>query len=208
MPMDPAPRCPRLCPSTEAQTRTCIFFRWTVEDLELINKWAFQGERMIHGNPSGVDNAVSTWGRCCHRLVSLSHFMNPVTIVNAQVLLVGWRKSADSEENTIFLLEGGGWEKFQGPTSPLLSPDLWGVLGGGRGRAWGATASARSPQGHCYSVRLPSGEDPGLPDRPRSQAHLHHMARQPGGRGVSSLAGRGVLLRSPGPLVTEVGMTG
>ncbi|XP_044932649.1 mevalonate kinase isoform X3 [Mustela putorius furo] len=36
--------------------------RWAVKDLELINKWAFQGERMIHGNPSGVDNAVSTWG--------------------------------------------------------------------------------------------------------------------------------------------------
>ncbi|XP_012611970.1 mevalonate kinase isoform X2 [Microcebus murinus] len=40
----------------------CRKQRWTEQDLELINKWAFQGERVIHGNPSGVDNAVSTWG--------------------------------------------------------------------------------------------------------------------------------------------------
>ncbi|XP_059921662.1 mevalonate kinase isoform X1 [Gadus macrocephalus] len=36
--------------------------RWGQEDMELINSWAFQGERIIHGNPSGVDNAVGTWG--------------------------------------------------------------------------------------------------------------------------------------------------
>ncbi|CAL8262946.1 unnamed protein product [Boreogadus saida] len=36
--------------------------RWCQEDMELINSWAFQGERIIHGNPSGVDNAVGTWG--------------------------------------------------------------------------------------------------------------------------------------------------
>nr|XP_046243295.1 mevalonate kinase isoform X2 [Scatophagus argus] len=36
--------------------------RWCQEDLEIINSWAFQGEMIIHGNPSGVDNAVGTWG--------------------------------------------------------------------------------------------------------------------------------------------------
>ncbi|KAM9331386.1 mevalonate kinase [Gastrophryne carolinensis] len=36
--------------------------RWTEAELNLVNRWAFQGERVIHGNPSGVDNAVATWG--------------------------------------------------------------------------------------------------------------------------------------------------
>lgn len=50
--------------------------------LERINRWAFVGELAIHGNPSGVDNTVSTKGKAV--LFKRSNYAEPPTVTPLQ----------------------------------------------------------------------------------------------------------------------------
>ena len=110
----------------------------------------------------------------------------------------------------LFRSEGG--EKFQGPASHLLNPDLWGSWRGGSWQGPGSYRCGELPmrvatvqlQGHGRSA-WQSHEllwDTGFPDPatvlgPPSPRGLWHEAGQPGGR-ASSLAERGVPLCPPG----------
>ena len=47
------------CISSRSQA---LFYDWSARDLDLINKWAFTVEQIIHRTPSGIDNCISVHG--------------------------------------------------------------------------------------------------------------------------------------------------
>ena len=60
-------------------------------DLDLINKWAFQSEKIFHGNPSGIDNTICTYGGTLlfrnNEIQNLTHkiHLNRIVLVNTRV---------------------------------------------------------------------------------------------------------------------------
>jgi mevalonate kinase len=65
---------------TEAREDDCgksktIWLDVNEKKLDLVNRWAFEGERIMHGRPSGIENTVSTYGKILGHYYDL-HFSN------------------------------------------------------------------------------------------------------------------------------------
>ena len=51
-----------------------------------MNQWAFSGEKLIHGTPSGIDNAISTYGNVL--LYKDGRITTHESAANLEILLV------------------------------------------------------------------------------------------------------------------------
>ncbi|XP_022406476.1 mevalonate kinase isoform X2 [Delphinapterus leucas] len=127
--------------------------RWTEESLELINKWAFQGERVIHGNPSGVDNAVSTWGGALrYQQGKISSLKRPPAL---KILLTNTKVP----RSTKALVAGVRSRLLKVPLAPLLG----GFPAGPRHSRLGVQALPLPRGCHFPGVRAVAGGDDGGP---------------------------------------------
>ncbi|XP_063901340.1 mevalonate kinase-like isoform X2 [Zophobas morio] len=80
------------CPPATGGQR---FYRWPQTDLNIINKWAFLLEALIHGVPSGIDNTVSCFGGCIKYCRDSSITLN--ILERCRILLVNTLVSKDTK---------------------------------------------------------------------------------------------------------------
>jgi len=91
--------------------------KFSNEQLDLINQWAFQAEKYIHGSPSGVDNAVSTYGGAL--IFTKGKIDHLKSIPPLQFMLINTKVS----RNTKLLVEGvrTRFNKFTDIIDPILT---------------------------------------------------------------------------------------
>jgi mevalonate kinase len=59
---------------------------WSASELETINRWGLEAEKLIHGTPSGIDNSVSTFGGAIRFRSGQIHHLQ--SMPNVRILLV------------------------------------------------------------------------------------------------------------------------
>jgi len=98
-------------PATSSSTSSSIpTFQPCSHLKELMNSWSFEGEKVIHGNPSGVDNACAVYGGVIvYRRGSPLRFLSAMPPL--QLLVVHTRQSRDTKK----LVAGVGELKDQFP---------------------------------------------------------------------------------------------
>ena len=85
-------------------------------DLDLVNKWSFQCEKIIHGKPSGIDNSVSTYGGAVILQAGKLSFLE--NIPELRILLINTKVPRSTK-----VLVAGVREKYNKHTS-VMTPIL------------------------------------------------------------------------------------
>ena len=89
---------------------------WKKVDLDVINHWAFEAERIIHGNPSGIDNAVSTYGGAlCYQG---KHIMPLASVPVLRIILINTRIPRSTKVLVAGVREK--YEKYPAVIGPVL----------------------------------------------------------------------------------------
>uniref|UniRef100_UPI00358E6C47 mevalonate kinase isoform X2 n=1 Tax=Myxine glutinosa TaxID=7769 RepID=UPI00358E6C47 len=127
--------------------------RWQQEDLELIDKWAFRAETLIHGNPSGIDNTVSTFGGALS--YQSGHISELKSMPTLRVLLTN--TNVPRSTSTLVSAVKDNVNKFPDIYKPIL--DSMGAIAVESKRVMEALASGTLPEVSVACNTLESKDD-------------------------------------------------